>query len=248
MTDIDPTLKSILDASEDGRHDESLRLVLDMYAQICRDEADDHGRHFITMFTWDQLAEVYPPARAALADARDDHVKRLLAGDTVFSVRRGWPRSRFQEITNINTSLDDDQSTYEVFVRLKAVMPEIAQREHFLALPAIVHVGDFALAEQYMPDPLRNLERLNGYADELPLFPARPAAPRLAAELSNFAKDVRLRAAILTGTGRATEAEAMQQAVLTGIRSDEMRTFAEREIVEPGTITRELTARQGDPG
>lgn len=246
MNNLDPIVEQIISATEDGRHPEALALLTALYAEVCEARADEDGRHFITMFMWDQLAEDYPPALEALARARDEQVKLLLAGNNVFSVRQGWPRSRFLEIVRMNDSLRDAASTYQVFIQLKAALPDIAEREHYMALPAMVAMGDFALAAQYMPDPLGNLARLNADAAVLPLFPSRPAAPRMAAELSNFMKDVRLRAAILIGLGRKTEANAMQAAALAGIASDDMRAFAEREIAVPGTIVREMSKHQGD--
>jgi hypothetical protein len=73
------------------------------------------------------------------------------------------------------------------------------------------------------------------------LFPPTIAAPRLAAELTNFIDEVRLRAAVLQGLGRETEAEALCNAALAGIASEEMRALAMRELAVPDTITREIT-------
>lgn len=60
-------------------------------------------------------------------------------------------------------------------------------------------------------------------------------------ELSNFMKDVRLRAAVLHGLGREAEAEALRNAALAGIALDVVRSLAQREMTAPGTIMREVT-------
>ncbi|GGY97053.1 hypothetical protein GCM10007388_33410 [Pseudoduganella plicata] len=203
------------------------------------------GREFITMFEWSQLAEEYVPARTALASARDDQARRLLAGDCIFGAQTAhWPRSRFMFIVRLDEALEQPRATYDLFLRLSAVRPEEAQREAFLALPAIVAAGDFELAGQYMPQPLARLNQLNELAEGEPLLPAPWTAPRLGAELSAFMADVRLAGAILDGLGRPEEAASLRTAALSGIASDELRSLATQECAMPGTIVRTLVEHQ----
>lgn len=242
MEQLDPALKDAIEARHEGRNADALRLLVKLFGQGCRSDTHARASHFLTMFEWNQLAEDYPPAREAMASARDEQVGLLLGGDENFSTGAdGWPRSRFQVIVHMNETLKDAGATYALFIQLQSLMPALARRKAFLALPAIVEAGDYALAERYLPDPLAQLADLNALSSELPLFPPDLAAPRLAAELSNFMKDVRLRAATLQGLGRVTEAEALREAALAGISSDEMRALAQREIAEPGTIMCEAT-------
>lgn len=117
----------------------------------------------------------------------------------------------------MNETLADAHATYALFLQLLAQRPERARREAFLALPAIVAAGDFALAQQYLSDPLERLAGLNQLASQLPLFPPAGMAPRLAAELMNFVRDVVLKTAVLQDQGRAAEAESLRNAALAGI-------------------------------
>lgn len=236
-------------AGQQGRHRDALHLLAAVFERQSGSAELFERHNFITMFAWSLLVEHYPPAYDAMAGARDKQVRRLLDGDeTIGAGDDSWQRSRFRLIVNMNNTLDDSRSTYDLFVRLRATRPELAQREAFLAIPAVVEVGDYALAEPYLGDPLQRLAELNQLADELPLFPPPRSAPRLAAELSNFMQDVRLRTTVLQGLGRTEEADALRSAVLAGIVPDRMRELARRELAAPGTIHREVAERQALPG
>lgn len=241
---IDPILQDAITAKQEGRYDDALRHLITVFDQNCGDNSLAQARHFITMFEWSMLAECYPPAHQALATARDEQVRLLLNGDAMFNSSGEYrERSRFEVIAEMNDILKDARSTYDVFLEIESLLPELARRHISRALPAIVEAGDFARAERYLPDPLKELDYLNGLTNTFPLFPPNRTAPRLAAELSNFMKDVRLRESILRGLGREDEAQALRGAALAGIVSDEMRALAEREIESPGAITPEVVSR-----
>ena len=234
-----------ISARHEGRYAEALRILQTLFERIDSGALPRTPAHFITMFEWGLLVEQYLPAHEALARERDEQVRRLREGERIFGDRHEpWPWSRFHAIVEMNEILKDHRSTYEVFVQLKASLPALARQEAFLALPAIVEIGDFALAEAYLGNPLRHLDQLNRLAIDLPLYPPRGAAPRLVAELSNFMKEVILLMAVLRGQGRENEAELLTNSALTGLATDDMRELSFREIAAPGTIIREITSRQ----
>jgi hypothetical protein len=152
--------------------------------------------------------------------------------------------SRFSLICQMNEIIDDARSTCELFARLDVSAPALARRHAAQALPAIVEAGDFALADRYRSAPLAHLDAVNATARDLPLFPAPGAAPRLAAELSNLLGDVRIGMAVLRGQGHAAQADAVRHTLLAGLASDVLRAMAQRELDDPGSITRELVAHQ----
>lgn len=246
MKNIDFAVKDALIAMQEGRMGEALR-----YLEALWDEAN-HGRaraeasEFMIMFAWQQLAEKYLPARDALSVARDEQVSSLLTGDELFSNGRNGPRrSRFDIIEDMNQTLNDPGATCGVFRQLDKLFPAFARRAAYCALPAIVEVGDFTLAERYMADP-RDLRThaadLNRMAGDFPLFPlAMPGSPRLAAELAIFIRAVRVRAAVLHGLGRTIEAEDLRDQALEGLESEPMRALALRELAVPGTIFSEIS-------
>lgn len=230
----------LIAARREGRYADALKVVLESLAH-----EDDQSHYFITMFEWTQLAQEYPPAREAMRAERDAQVTRLLAGEYEFgSAGLPWCKPRLFVIIEMNEALGEQQSTHQVFAQLHALAPEAARRAAFVALPAVVAEGDFALAAQYLDDPLERLPELNAVAKSLPLFPSGREAPRVVAELSNFMRDVRLLAAVLAGTGRQQQADALRDAALSGLELPELRALGTRELAEPGAITRELVEHQ----
>ena len=242
MSVIDLHMEACVRAEREGRYGDALRMVQDRFAALDRGEAGLSGNLFFTMFQWEVLAGCHMPARAALARERDAQAARLLAGEWKFG-DPNMPRapSRFGIIEEMNETLDDPASTHALFVRLLAIAPEPARRLASRALPAIVAVGDFALAEPFLPDPLRWVDTLNDTARRFPMFPPAGTAPRLAGELAGYASDVRLCDATLRGLGREAEASALVEAALAGLPSDELRDWVRRDLASPGAIICAIT-------
>jgi RimJ/RimL family protein N-acetyltransferase len=243
----DAIIHEAVRAREEGRYEDALRHILAAFARVLSTDPQRHIGDFMPMLEWRFLAEEYAPARAAMLEARDVQVHRLLAGEPAYGLARNkWlgPPSRFSLIADMNETLRDPRSTAEVFARLHALMPEQARRDAFVALPALVEAGDFALAECYLPDPMGSLPCLNETAQKWPLFPPPGTAPRLAGELSNFATALRLRAVILRGLGRGPEADALLAAAMAGLANDELRDWVGRDMKWPGVIHRALGDHQ----
>jgi hypothetical protein len=240
------TVEEARAAIEDERYDDALQILKSLFNCEASNGSKIGGRYFITMFEWSLLVDDYAPAVDALASVRDEQLRLLLEGDYIFGDRNEpWPRSRFQVIAGMNDMLKDSRSTYEMFIHLMSSDPAQARKEAFRAMPAVVEAGDFVLAERYIDDPLARIDEINQLARDLPLFPPAPGwTPRVAGELSNFIKFVMLRSIALRGLGRDVEAQALRDAALSGLASDEIRALAQREMDAPGAINRELTERR----
>jgi len=232
MTPDDDVGKAIL-AEREGRYDEALSLLLGLFAL-------EDDTHFITMFAWSQLIEHHTPARTAMVRERDAQATRLLDGDLNFGKEdRCRSNDRFGVVVKMNETLKDSRATYDLFLKLLALQPEMANRRAWGALPGIVEAQDYVLAERYVRDPLPELPELNSLAQKLPLMPADGSAPRLAVELANFIRAVSLCAAVWRGLGRGAQADALQQSAIAGLANEPMRALALRELAERGTIFRE---------
>ena len=232
-----------------GRHSEALAQLRHLFAGAARAGAPARPGLFLVMLEWAFLATEYLPARTALEEARDEQIGRLLAGDmTIGPDGDTHPAflhgSRFALIAEMNRILGDARSTYQVFVRLDAMRPDLARRHAFLALPAVVSACDFVLADRYRGEPLAHLAALNATAAAFPLFPPPDQAPRLAAELTLLVNDVRIASAVLRGRGRASDALALRARLLAGLPSGPVRALAQRELDDEGTIMREIVTHQ----
>jgi hypothetical protein len=245
-------VRRVIAARQAGDHAEALRLLLEIVADLRREHPALPMPPFGVLFEWRLVMEAYAPARDALAALRDEHVRRLLDSD----IHGGQAdvddngHSRFWNIAWLNDTLQDQRSTYEVFLHLAEALPGVAERYAWRALPAIVAERDYALGARYLPEPLDDLFELNATARFRPLFPTGHQAPLLSALLSNFCRNVSLRVAILAGLGRSAEAQAFRAEALAGIVSGELRQMAERELASPGTMATLMgahVARQPPP-
>lgn len=253
MPDIDTRLTRMSALRREGRHAEALPLLQQLFADAGQAMKPARSSHFIIMLEWKFLADAYAPARAALQAERDGQIRLLLAGEHAFGRHDGGTlaaedmfgrTSRFSLIVEMNDTLGDARSTADLFAQLDASAPELARQYAWQALPAIVEAGNFALADRYRRAPLENLETVNALAASQPMFPAPGKAPRLAAELMNLVKDVRIAAAILRAQGQAAKADALNAALLAGLANDAMRALALRELDAPGSITADIVKRQ----
>jgi hypothetical protein len=249
---------SRIDASElaamlrDGRHGEVLALLQQFLAATELAVEPTRSDLFMPLFQWELLAEQYPPARAALQDAREAQVASLLAGSPYVGLDapdgnaaaafRRMPR--FLLILDMNRTLDDAHSTYTVFVQLEARDPVLARQYAGSALPAMVAAGDFDRADRYRGDPLDMLDAVNLNARTLPLLPPPGQAPRLAADLKILVGDVAIGMAVLRGRYDDAGADALRAALLAGIDSAELRVLAQRELDAPGAIMDAVVAHQ----
>ncbi|MBB3223140.1 hypothetical protein [Pseudoduganella umbonata] len=242
---MEPVRQAIA-ARDAGDYAEALRVLQGIADDLRRENPGLPPLPFRVMFEWGRLIEVHPPARAALEALRDEHVHRLQQGDADSAQVEfdGSRHSRFWDIAWFNDTLADSRSTYEVFLHLLRATPEVAARCSSRALPAIVEQGDYALAGHYLPDPLARLGELNATAQWSPLLPAGSRAPHLAAMLTGYTNDLRLRSAILHGLGRHAEAAALRVTGLAGIESEELRALAERNLADPDAIGRLIGEHQ----
>jgi len=239
-----PEFSGAMAAIDEGRYDMALDAVLAAFERIDSGHSS-RPRLFFTMFAWGQLSACYRPARAALMEARNAQLRRVLDGDDELALEDERPaQSRAMLVIDMNQTLGDLQSSYDMFVALHQQQPELARRIAFVAMPAILEAGDFALAEQLAPDPMRSLASLNLNAAHLPLLPPERQAPRLALDLSSFARELRERAQALRGLGRAPQADALCQAALEGLANDELRRLARLELDDAGAIHRILAEHQ----
>jgi hypothetical protein len=235
---------------QEGSLKEALSVLEQLFKNAELAVAPTHSNIFMTTFQLQQLAEHYEPARVFLKNTRDTQAERLLAGNIHFGLDSDpvvdeYRRiRRFSLIVEINHILEDHASTCEVFSQLDSGHAELARRYAWAALPALVAEGHFELADRYRDDPLKFLDVVNETALALPLHPPPRQAPRLAAELSNLVRDVRIGMAVLRGTGHSDKADLLGAALVAGLDSDALKALARRELDAPGTIRDELLDRQ----
>jgi len=225
-----------------GRFQEALRDHMWLHEHALETAPEWRGvRLSFALRDWIYLADQFPPARAALQGIRDRESARMLSGSATIE--------RFREIRTINEALREERETYQLFLQLDEYDGELATQCAELAMSALVKCEDFRLARRYLQAPVARIAelaaRLNESADALASQPAS-AAPALLAYVLNYAKEVRLILAVLTGLGEDSEATNAAQEALDQIRSDGLRAIMQRELASPGATIAAMMAQSDE--
>jgi len=175
---------------------------------------------------WKDLADVYPPALAALLEVRDDKTRRLVSGEL--------DRELFHDTEAINQYLGASSETSKLFESIDRDAPEFARECSDLAFEALVESGKFSLAAKYLRDPVGRVaklaERLNNDVARIPERP-RSKSPRYRAYTWNFALDLRTIVAILSGAGRGADAAECRARAFAILKPWYVRKAVERALV-----------------
>ena len=220
-------LEEAMDAAHRGEHERALREY-----RWLHDYALDHDPAFcgvrlsFALAAWVELAEAYPPARDALLRIRDAKTQQLLQGE--------GSRATFEDVEAINSYLDDQRATYELFRQLREVEPRVADASADLAWESAAAFGDFALARACIDDPSTWLRTwTDGLNADIPFIraDARGPFPELEATTSAmFAERVALLLQVLTNVGEADEAVALRTGVLGAIEDQSVRNLVREHL------------------
>jgi hypothetical protein len=215
-------------AAHDGRYEEALKEYVWFHEHALEFNPAFCGvRLSFALAYWAELAMVYPKARTVLREIRDRKAEAILTGEPNLPL--------FQDVVRINEEAFSDRATYDLFVTLRRSFPAAASEYSSLALPAIVTIGDFPLARQYLPDPTEEIRRLsallNDDVEELNDFP-QSSAPCMEAYVHNYVKDIKILLAILRGASESAEADEIQASAVTLVDSPDVR-----EAVRIGLIS-----------
>lgn len=210
------------------RYDAALAIVLGLH-----ESARNHGlvgnpALSYTLGLWGELAERYAPAHAALAQVRDECAAALLAGPV--------DRAQFGQVVLLDQRLSDAAHTHALFRQLLERDAESARAYAPAALPAMIAVGDFALAERFLPDPeqvVRNESAQLNWEFASRRRRAYTVAPRIPASIHNYAAEIRKLLAVLEGRGRGADARRILAMAIEAVAATTIRA-AVRTALLPG--------------
>jgi len=209
----DRRLKEAVAAARAGRYEDALSGYTWFHEHALEHDRAFYGvRLSFALASWMELAQVYPPALAALRHVRDRKAALLLAG-------RGT-RETFHDVESINERLAEDPATRDLFAYLAQHQPSLATECADLALRALVKVGDFERAYQYV-DPKHNLKQwAEAFNDDVAAADARPGkAPVREAHIHNYAERVLQLVRILRGLGKSSEAQRFRVSAIDALES-----------------------------
>jgi hypothetical protein len=128
-----------------GRYEQALQRCLAFRKQFKSD------KEFLGLLrTWVQLGKKYPKARAALVEIRNGDVRECLEG------RGYW--ALFREVSSINSALQQEDKTYELFNSLREKDPGLAQQCYSLAEGMLVAKGEYQWCYDHMGEPQDRLD------------------------------------------------------------------------------------------
>jgi hypothetical protein len=224
---VDPqtALDEALDFAVQGRYEEALQRHVWLHQHADREW--HWGEWYSSTHSWAILGEMYPPARQALIDIRDQTAATVRAGD--------WSWRLFDEVAIINEHLREESATAGLFLDLHRADPNRAGQFYKYAEAGLVARGLYAVCAAHLPDPLSRFEELRAVFRRLLSRVAEIYPPdklgrfRWVAE-RQLAKEIGRLLTILIAVGRVDETE-------------QVRAFALAET--ESTAAREAIARAG---
>jgi hypothetical protein len=243
-----PDLFKIREEAKDlmnrGQYDASLQHYLWYYFHA-REYDQTYNRLFI-LSDWVELGRRYPKAKQALLAIRNHGVGEFEGG--------GGYGTLFQEISEINRELSQDDATYYLFKKVHQEDPKLAQHCYFFAESLLVNKGEYELCAQYLGDPQRRFEIItNGFAitrfsglrnlptrtlrsptnstltptpvvPSVPIFPQDAQATMKKVSENNFVNQVCQLIEILVGTHRDAEAQSLRDQAIEILDDPKIKT------------------------
>jgi hypothetical protein len=233
--DLQARLEAAMDAAQQGDHEHALREY-----RWFHEHALDHDPSYcgvrlsFALQAWVELADAYPPARAALIEIRDSNTRRLLRGE--------GDCATFDDVEAINSHLGDQRATYDLFRQLRDVQPGVADACADLAWETAAAFDDFALARACIHDPAALLRVWTDELNETVSF-LRAEIPRPPAELEDttfemFAERVVLLLRVLANVGEAAEAAALRGEILSAVEDPSVRDLVRKHLGQGPSPTR----------
>jgi len=206
------------EAARNGHFEEALRHFIWFHEHALQHNQAYYGvRLSFALADWVALGEAFPPALQALRDICDTKIARLRGGD--------GDRETFTDVAVINERLRRSDTTYELFLYLRANSPQLAHECADRAMDAIVEARDFQLARMYLSDPanavIRCGETLNLNVDTWKNYDH--GSEIVDAFVDLFIAQVRQFVQILAGVGEFALAETLRMNAVESVTSPVVR-------------------------
>jgi tRNA A-37 threonylcarbamoyl transferase component Bud32 len=179
---------------------------------------------------WRELGRRYPKAKQALMGIRDHKTRTLAEG--------GGYSDQFQDVSSINSYLQEDDASYALFMTIHKQDPGLARQCYWFAEKLLVQKGQYQLCLGYIGDHQIRFQRIREsweqerkFADtRTQQFENQPQ--RASAELPNladnrFVEGTRRLIEILVGSGYKAEAEKMREQAIALLDDPRLKSAVE---------------------
>ena len=245
-----PDLQKILDSARsltaEGSYADALGRYLWYFQHSRTNDAQQGVRLSFALADWIELGRVYPKARQALVEIRDDDVRQFSRGIGDFK--------RFMEVNFLSHYLGDDDVTYSLFQQIELHDPPLARRCFGVAEPLLVKHGDYQKCLDYLGDPQVAFERIRDSWQRMKSFevsqakrneqlqkhvqeiartnsafayplPEPPQPPKFADQ--NFVGETRQLIEILVATGHKSDAEKIRDEAVVILDDPRLKSAVE---------------------
>jgi hypothetical protein len=223
--DPSEVLDSAVADTQAGTHADALAKYLWFHHNALRyDDALAGVRLSFALGYWLELADVYPPARAAFVRTRDETEAAFQADPTRFDL--------FHDLAALNQDLGDGLRTADTFAGVARRDPAAAGRLYRVAEPFLVAAGRYEECGPFLDPPRRLWHARNAYKKMTEFEGAMPAGeghpPKLARRF--YVRDVGTLVGLLALNGRHDEAGRMRGEALTVLDDEEFRAVLDAAI------------------
>ncbi|MET3446342.1 hypothetical protein [Ralstonia sp. 1138] len=218
-------------AAQEGRFSEALSEYIWFHEHALEERPSLSGvRLSFALGYWIELAEQYPPARAALQSILIEKTARLEQGD------QDW--ELFNDVTAINRELGNDEATYDLFVLINKAAPAFSARCARVAMPSIVKAADFTLARGFIPDPEKSVEQLASRFIEGIGWTNRSLPPERQADITNhkiriYSEEVGMLTQIVRMSGEGERADALVEQAISLVGNPELQDAVRASLTSP---------------
>jgi len=221
-------LKMARDAAEAGRYAEALEGYVWFHHNALKENYELRGvRLSFALSYWMDLAGVYPPARQALKEIRDEKVSSLIHGADDLQL--------FKDVESINQYLGNAEATYDLFCAVNERNREFARECARVAMQSLVMARDFQLARSFIADPALEIqERAQNFAENMKYANGIDNEQRRSASIDafmhNYVDFLKQLFTILAGAKSGENIDALTESAIVQITDLEVRERIRQKI------------------
>lgn len=222
--DADPqtVLTEASTLARQGRYEEALQRQIWFHDNALRLQPSMTGvRLSFALSSWVELGKKYPKALATLVEIRDKDLAAF-EGD-------GGSVDLFSDVNSIDNYLGDIPTTIELFRKLDARNPKLAESCFIFGEQTLAEAGEYQLCSKYIPQPEVNFQYIRSAYEMMEVMNRTQKADprRLKSNETSFETRTCRLITILVVANRRPEAEIIQSKAIAVRDSVAVRTAIE---------------------
>ncbi|MBK8040264.1 MAG: hypothetical protein IPK22_24495 [Verrucomicrobiaceae bacterium] len=214
--DMTKYLKETQEMVRAGKHEEALKRFVWFHEHALEYEPAMSGvRRSFALGFWKKLGEAYPPALEAMIAIRDADEQLLREGKGSSSL--------FHDLFALNSTLEEEKKTLELFEVIQAVDPQKAKTYWIIVKHMVLALKRYDLAKLFIPDAEAEFDRVKSRFVAL-YDRSKTGAEKVRDFLEgHFVQEVRDLVEFALATGNREVALTIRDKALTVLDDDRLR-------------------------